>query len=81
MVAIGVRLGTDTRKLCWAESPSPSVAATVTVADPCFRACIDRRLPESDTERTVASELEAEKDMASPSGSSKYASRASWVEP
>ena len=68
---IGVRLGTVAEKLCWAELPSGSVAATVTVTVPFATAATVRTLPDTDTEATTASELEAEYVNSSPSGSLK----------
>ena len=69
--ATGPRFGTVTSKLVCAERPSESFAVTVTVADPCAAASTLTTAPETDTDATPASEVDAAKASASPSGSLK----------
>ena len=57
--ASGVRFGTVTAKLCWAERPPASVAVTVTVALPAATPVTVATLPATATEAISTSELAA----------------------
>ena len=57
--ASGARFGTVTAKLCRAERPPPSVAVTVTAAAPDATPATVRTLPDTATDATAMSELEA----------------------
>ena len=58
--AVGARFGTVTAMSCSADSPSGSLAVTVTVEIPWVIAVRETTLPDTDAETAVASEFATE---------------------